>query len=212
MKNLLAVTIITLTFFSCQKDDLTEAIEPTSCDCYSPLGVFAQWDYETIRNFYDVDGRMESKTKEWTNIVQNVTGHTSGVFEDGQVYHMRKQGSDVNNLYSVRYIRQSSQKYLSPSKLFLQDAPVGTQWTIDNNKERIIVDRPSYYTIGNKVFKDVIVVEEIKTYSNGDSFILAKEYYAKNIGLIQSTVYTYDNQLVSTDTKKLVNYLSELDI
>ena len=212
MKNLLAAIMISLTFFSCQKDDIQDLSQGPTCNCYSPLGVFAHWDYETTRTFYDNTGNLiPGKEKQWTSTVQNVENEVSNVFEDGAQYHIRKQESSENGLYQTKYIRQSDNQYLTPDKLFLQDTDKGTSWQLDLHRERKIADRLQAHRVGGRTFNDVIVVEEVKNYNNGGTFITAIEYYAKNVGLIYSTTHTYDNQLISTDTKSLVNYISELN-
>ena len=213
MKNLLAAIMISLTLFSCQKDDLSEFNQVNTCDCFSPLGVEAEWQYETTRNHYDNNGNIKvDKVQNWNVNVVNIVDEMVALADDGILYHVRKQGNNSDNLYAKKYIREVDNEYQTPYKTILKDEAVGTEWQIDLHRRRVIQDRMDNHSVAGKNYKNVIVVEELKTYNNGEEYIMSTEYYAKNVGLIYSKTYNYDNGLVSTDTKKLRQYYSELEI
>ena len=214
MRNLLYTIILTAFLFSCQKsEDISPlAVQESKCDCFNPLEGDASWEYKvTYFTFegpvrYDESGNMQHKKKNnWTTYSIN-SGELKSPHENNQMFHVRHLGNNAENAFNTKYFQQIDNEYFTLDKMFLKDAPVGTAWKINkHNTTRVIIDRHETYSL-DRTYNDVIEVHEIKNYNNGDEYVLSKEFYAKNIGLIYSEDFTYDNYLVGLKKTSLMTY------
>ena len=212
MKNLLYILVITGFLFSCQKVDIEPvAISKSSCDCFNPLEADNTWEYKvTYFTFdgpirYDESGNMQHKKKnEWNTFSIN-SGELKSPHEDNEMFYVRHLGNNAQNAFAKKYFRQIDNEYYTLDKRYLIDAPAGTNWKIEkHNSHREIVKRHDKYVLEGKTYDNVIEVHELKNYNNGDEYVLAKEFYAKNIGLIYSEDFTYDNYLIGLKKTSLL--------
>ncbi len=190
---IISILFLAVFFLACNSDDEAEYVYPKE---YLPAYPFSFWDY--------TNGERVTST-----------GYESHSYKSNAGNSGSKYVPYYNGSYLYEYsIYQFSENY--PLKKLLDETP-GEQWIVNelNNVkymrqvtevlDNMLIKFPPYTNPIDSVFTDVVVVVEY-TDSLGVERWNTKEYYAKNIGLIQVEINNPLDENIPIIQKQIRSY------
>jgi hypothetical protein len=201
-KLFLALAAFTLTFAACQKEN-DDTGDGGSTDSYQPTSAGSTWQYNSTSS-----GTF-SETATGTDTT--IDGQTYAAFDNTE--GGRRYVNNNNGIYtSYGAVPQFPQLDTTISLLYLKDAPVNNSWTnasvyrnIPITLTHIITSRDGEMTVNNQTFQDVITVD-ITLAAAGFTIGSGKQYYAKGVGAISSTMHLQYQTVDLSDSTYLVSY------
>jgi hypothetical protein len=201
----LALAAFTLTFAACQKEnDDTE--NGGSTDSYQPTSAGSTWQYTSTSS------GTYSETATGTDTT--IDGQTYAAFDN--TASGRRYVNNNNGIYTS--YGELPQLDTTISLLYLKDAPAGTNWNqvsvyngIPITLTYTVASRDGEKEVNGTNFKDVIALDFTIGAPNpitGQNTTIAtgKQFYAKGVGAITSTLQLNVGTVNINDSTYLVSY------
>ena len=185
MKSLTSLTLLILLAFSACKKPKIEKIDTnntTDSLTYQPKVAGSKWTY----NRYAAGGAVNSN--------YNFIRLTTDSSYLGKIFNLYSNDAD-----GIQLLRQEGNKYYQvltastnkPELLVLDaDKNIGESWVGGVNGSDTytytITQKIPVYTLDGFVFKNTIVVQQVRTNTGGATTLNVDSYYAQGIGLVKS--------------------------
>jgi len=183
MKKLILLLLLALTFTACKKNEPPVQQDPTLLDTYQPTTQNSTWNYQAY--LLGIPNSQFVVTALGTDSVIN--NKTYDVFEDP---------SEADNF---RFTRQDEDKYYTVltaatnlTELLVLDISksIGETWVAGVNGTDTysctVQDIKASYTLNNVEYKNVFLINQIRTNASNQETLNSLNYYAKGIGLIDA--------------------------
>ncbi|MDA3893961.1 MAG: hypothetical protein PF517_20060 [Salinivirgaceae bacterium] len=196
MKQFVAFVLIVLSIASCKKEDALDVVLPGE---YFPAYPGSQWFYS-------------NGERSWVH-----TSYMPHSYETGETTERttEKLVPYIDGEYLYKY--EITQKSITMPVKKLLDESVVTAWLVNDGDGRevyrkttektdtLVIKVPDDGSITDTFYTDIVVVVEY-TAVNGINGWHNKEYYAKNVGLVQVEVNNPNDTLGAIIEKQLIDY------